>query len=415
MDETQHQFLIIGNELDSDGWALIAPYGEWPKSRVARVNGIPTEQKFLQVLDNAGADKLMDKESGLFRSLKRALVGIPFYLGHPDLAEHSPETLAAAGRKQDAGVVDKLRKGERGIEAHFVLNQVGATAVENGTKFPSALWMVLPNGETKNGAAVCHPFKLLSVGLTDRPNISGVESLANARGAETQTQQEPDMKLIAGWLLAQGVALANVNEPTEAQVLEAFQKLHTAKAGEVVTLGNEKTTLAGQITTLTNERDTLKNQVTTLTTAKTTAETALANEQTARKAERKARAEAIVDLAVTKGKLKLADRAAKITVLENTADEAAFKTAADGLLNGANVVKTIGGGNAQSGKVLANDGTDPDAAVDPRDAFMEAVKKHQNDTGETDLGKAMKAVKTQCPQLHQALLGRNPETGKPKN
>ena len=415
MDETQPHFLVIGNEIDSDGWALIAPYGEHPKSRVARVNGVATEQKFLQVLDNASADKLMDKESGLFRSLKRALVGIPVYLGHPDLVEHSPETLANAGRKQDAGVVDKVRKGERGIEAHFVLNQVGAAAVENGAKFPSALWLVLPNGETKNGAIVCHPFKLLSVGLTDRPNISGVESLANARGAETQTQQEPDMKLIAGWLLAQGVALANVETPTEAQVLEAFQKLHTAKAGEVVTLGNEKTTLAGTITTLTNERDTLKNQVTTLTTAKTTAETALSNEQTGRKAERKARAEAIIDLAITKGKLKPADRAARIDVLANTADEAAFKTASDGLLNGANIVKTIGGDSTRSGKVLANDGTDPDATVDPRDAFMEAVKKHMNDNKEPDLGKAMKAVKTQCPQLHQALLGRNPETGKEKS
>jgi hypothetical protein len=223
------------------------------------------------------------------------------------------------------------------------------------------------------------------------------------------------MKLIAGWLLAQGVALANVETPTEAQVLEAFQKLHTAKAGEVVTLGNEKTTLAGTITTLTNERDTLKNQVTTLTTAKTTAETALSNEQTGRKAERKARAEAIIDLAITKGKLKPADRAARIDVLANTADEAAFKTASDGLLNGANIVKTIGGDSTRSGKVLANDGTDPDATVDPRDAFMEAVKKHMNDNKEPDLGKAMKAVKTQCPQLHQALLGRNPETGKEKS
>ena len=83
------QLTILGNELDSDGWALIAPYGEHPKSRTARVKGVATEQKFLQVLDNASADKLLDKESGLFRTLRRAIVGIPVYLGHPDLAEHS--------------------------------------------------------------------------------------------------------------------------------------------------------------------------------------------------------------------------------------------------------------------------------------------------------------------------------------
>ena len=212
--------------------------------------------------------------------------------------------------------------------------------------------------------------------------------------------------LLIGWLKTKGVTLAN--DASDLSVLKATQKAFTDDAAPVESLANEKETLRG-------EKIIFQERITALENEKSAAATALANEQTARKVERKARAEAIVDLAITKGKLKPADRTAKIDLLANTADDAAFKTTSDGLLNGANIVKTIGGDSARSGKVLANDGTDPGADVDPRDAFMEAVKKHMNDTKETDLGKAMKAVKTQCPQLYQELIGRNPENGKEKS
>jgi hypothetical protein len=38
MNENRQSQFLIGNELDSDGWALIAPYREHPKSRTAHVN-----------------------------------------------------------------------------------------------------------------------------------------------------------------------------------------------------------------------------------------------------------------------------------------------------------------------------------------------------------------------------------------
>lgn len=55
-DESQTLILCNATVIDDDGWALIAPFGEHPKTRLARVNGVPTEQKFIQVLDNAAAD-----------------------------------------------------------------------------------------------------------------------------------------------------------------------------------------------------------------------------------------------------------------------------------------------------------------------------------------------------------------------
>ncbi len=152
------------------------------------------------------------------------------------------------------------------------------------------------------------------------------------------------MKLIAGWLIGQGAALANAESPTETQVLEAIKTVLTAKTGEVTALGNENSTLAGQLAALTNERDDLKHHA-------DTAATTLANEQTARKTERHGRAAMATDLAIQRGKLAVAKRDETITSLENSAD---FDAAAKALFAAASVVK-IAGQDTETGKVLAND------------------------------------------------------------
>lgn len=341
--------LALDNDagIDDDGWALIAPFGEHPKTRLFRENGQVKEQKFIQVLDNESADKLVGKENSFFGKIKRALIGIPVFKGHGDLNDVDPKAVSNEKTKIKLGVVDAVRKAARGIEAHFALDNDGAEAVAAGWKFPSAFWYVLPNG-TRLDAILARPFKLLSVALTPYPNISGVESLANARQqiAQSEHQQltkEPDMKLIAGWLMAQGVALANAENPTETQVLEAFQKLHTKSSGDVVALGNEKSTLTGKITTLETESAAHKKR------ADETA-TALANEQSARKADRTAAATATVDLAIHKGILTVADRAAQIVALENSAD---FKKDSETLLAKTPIRKTTSNNSTESGKQTA--------------------------------------------------------------
>ncbi len=261
--------------LDEEGWALVAPFGQHPKTRVFRdpADGQVKEQKFIQSLDNDAADAILSRENSLFGRIKRALIGLPVFKGHGDLAEYDPAVVAnSALTKLKLGVVDQIRKGARGLEAHFALENHGAEAVAAGWKFPSVLWQVQPNGR-QDDAIIGVPFKLLSVALTQRPNISGVESLANSGDRDTEcaavaatqtggapvlpdarvgsgqnkttTNQEPDMKLIAGWLLANGIALANTESPTEIQVLEGCRQLFTSQAGNVTTLANEKSTLAG--------------------------------------------------------------------------------------------------------------------------------------------------------------------------
>jgi hypothetical protein len=357
------EFAVLNNdasELDSEGWALIAPFGRHPKTRVFSENGQVKQQQFIQVLDNEAADTMVGKENSLFGKLKRALVGIPVFKGHGDLKDHDPKALANE-QKIKLGVIDQIRKAERGIEAHFALDNDGAEAVRDGWKLPSALWLVQPIGNEVladgHQAILARPFKLLSVALTQFPNISGVESLANQRDAGPQSEvqnaatakvAEPTEKttntndntmkqLFIGWLAAQGIALAN--EATDQAVFEAFNKEMLNRSTSITALGNEKTTLNTTVATLTADRDAQQKR------ADEAAE-ALANEQTARKTERKHAATSAVDLAIQRGKLTVADREAKITALENST---AFDADLKALTEGKAVIKT----EAVSGRLQA--------------------------------------------------------------
>jgi hypothetical protein len=322
--------LVLENllALDNDGWALLAPYGEHRKERTVRANGRLERQVFLQVVDEPAVEELLANENGpgVFQRLKRALIKRPVFKGHPDLAQHAPETVAN-GREPAVpiGVVAANRKGPRGLETRFDLTPDGAAAVENeGCKFPSALWLVKPTGEVRDGATVVRPFKILSVGLTATPNISGVDSLANAKpntpaasNTDPTTPNDTMKQLLIGWLAAQGVILAN--DATDQAVLEAAQKQMTSRLSEITTLGNERANLNTRVTALENEKATLATERDQLKTKLGEKETALGNEQSAHKATARKLIEARVDLHITQGKLAVAERAAKITALENSA------------------------------------------------------------------------------------------------
>jgi hypothetical protein len=388
---TQH-LTILANEaaLDEDGWALIAPFGEHPKTRYIKKNGEIQREQFIQVLDHQSADQLLSRENSLFRRIRRAVVGIPVYKGHPDLGDFSPE-IAGSAKKEIIGTIDQVRKTERGLEAHFVLTPAGADAVERqGCKYPSALWYVTPVGR-RGGAVLARPFKLLSAGLTAHPNISGVESLANTRHTgptqEPIPTKEPDMKLIAGWLLANGATLAHADSPAESEVLAAMQKLHASASGEAAALGNENSTLTAENADLKSHVSNLKSSATALENEKNILSTQV-------QTERKGRAAAVVDLAIARGKLAVSERPARLQALENSGD---FDREAAVLLDSAARFKTAG--NAESGKILSNHG----ATGDAREEYCAAVERHMKETGESDPVKAHDAVMKNNPGLAEQL------------
>lgn len=353
-NSTEHDladFVALENELalDNDGWALLAPFGEHPKERLVNHNGEIKTERYVQVVDEAAVDTVIANEKGtnILQRIKRALVKRPIYRDHPDLKQYSPDSVAIGNQElTPLGLNGGCRKSARGLEFQPNLTPEGALAVENdGCKYPSALFLLKKTGVVRAGGWIeVRPFALASIGLTPTPNISGVDSLANARAnkpaassgssATTETEDTKMKSLIIGWLAAQGVSLAN--DSTDQVAFDALTKAFNERSTSVTTLANDKNTLTATVTTLTAARDAEKKRA-------DDAATALGNATTEVSKTRKQFIEARVDLAITQGKVALADRASEVTALENSTtldtalkalDERAAKYATASDLNG---------------------------------------------------------------------------------
>lgn len=392
--------LALENELslDADGWALIAPFGAFPNRRTVRLaNGTTKDESYLQVVDEAAVEAM--RGGSFLGRVRRALFGLPVFRGHADLADHAPTNTQAKpnASRTPVGAVKELRRTDRGLEAQFVLLPAGFNALANeGLKWTSALWDVTPTGEIRDGATVVRPTRLLSVALTDRPNISSVDALANAKADAGQTNQQnedPMKQLLIGWLAAQGVVLAN--DAADAAVLEAVQRHSTGVAGQVTTLANEKSGLATQVSTLTSECDALKTKLTEGDTALANERTALANERARFTAERKGRAEATVDLAITQLRLAPTQREAQITALANSAD---FDKDARALLAAA-VNPAFRTAPQTNGERKA--GADATASV--REQCLALANEETEKLADKDWNKGWAAAKAKHPALFEQL------------
>jgi hypothetical protein len=400
--------IAIDNEspVDSDGWALIAPFGEHPKTRiVTKEDGTLAIENFIQVVDGPAVDAILQGQNKLLPRLKRALVGIPVYKLHPDLKEHAPTTVNTGNEsKETMGVIDKFRKSDRGLEAHFTLTQAGAEAVTNdGYKYPSIFWWCTPTGQ-RNGSILMRPNAFISAGLTPTPNIKGVESLANslsggacATPAKNKTQNTMK-EIFIGWLAAQGVSLAN--DAGDQSVLAEVNKIMASRSKEAADLRAENTTLTGQKTALENSKAELTTQLTKAQTDLATANTALANSKTSFDAERKAHAEEIADSVIFQGRRPVADRDAIITALCNSTDfaadvkklkaEAVKYKVGQGLVSMANSKSTAAG-------------EDPRATVS---RLVDERMKSHGDTNPSKYGENYNAVLRENPTLADALKAR---------
>lgn len=324
---TAADVLALDNELalDNDGWALLAPFGEFPNSRTVEVAGRPVHERFLQVFDEAGVDTVLANErgDGLWARIKRAVIKRPIFKGHPDAKLWTPNLLDRAQEKLVAvGLVDSSRKTERGLEVRPQLVPDGAAAVEqDGCKYMSGLFEFERTGVIRpDGSIEVRPLRILSVGLTAHPNISGVDSLANARAnkpaaSEEKTKTDPDTmkQLLIGWLAERGVTPPA--DATDQAVFDALLKQAGAAGESLPALDNERKTLAASVASLTVARDAEKRRADEATLT-------LDNERAALKAERQARCEAVVDIHIGAGRIAVADRAAKVAALLALANDA---------------------------------------------------------------------------------------------
>ncbi len=328
----------LTNEIDAptgDGWARIG-YGEWP------------HEEGLQRFGRAQAEEMVGYFKNTWNRIKRAVVGMPIFRGHPDLkaiANQYPD-------KAVYGAIADMEARDDGLYIRPIISEAGAALVnEKGLKYFSPHWLArkLP---PENGKPVFAPVFMVSIGLTDRPNIGGT-SLVNSApvgAAEKKTTTEDTTML--KWLIE---LLGLANEATEDQVRAKVTDL--LKRPEPTALANEQTA-----------RTTAETQLADVKGKLTTAETALANERTAHAATAKARNEALVTSAIREGRVL---EAAKPTWLSRLDRD--FATESVALANEKGAVKTTARTSGLGARKPENTARDQFTAL-----VNEAMPKHGN-------------------------------------
>jgi hypothetical protein len=264
---------LLGNEFapGQDGWVMLAPYGDFQHSQ-----GI---QRFTK----EDAEGLCNEFNGLL-GLPSRLLGLPWYIGHPDhpkFKDRYPDTKAY-------GRIKGLQAREEGLFANVKWSAAGEDLIRSEAFHGHSV-----NWGAVKRAGVWRPVRIKSVGFTNEPNIP-VTPVTLANEVEESMKQQMLEKL--------GLPA----DATDEQILAA------------VDLANEAKQRADQAAT----------EKATAEAAKLEAETALANE-------RKARIGLLLDGAIAAGKVTAADRSRWETDLE-----ANFEAKAPELANAKPVMKT---------------------------------------------------------------------------
>lgn len=158
------------NVLQTD-WVQLSPYGDFPHARG------------LQRVDQATAAAMVRHFESFAARLGRLFGGAPFYVGHPDM-------VAGEGIDRKAyGWVEALEARENGLFGRVKWSDAGLELLRQGHfKFLSPYWEAREIGRER-GERVYQPVALISVGLTNQPNIP-VQPLANESGRAAESGDE---------------------------------------------------------------------------------------------------------------------------------------------------------------------------------------------------------------------------------
>lgn len=277
---TGEHFLGLPNDftLQQEDWLQLTPIGEFP------------HEAGVQRVDKAAVDEMVANFNSLRSRFSRRFGGLPFYIGHPDVpafANKFPD------RKAYGWVMDLEARAD-GLHGKVKWSEAGKELVANAHyKFFSPYWGAKEIGMENIGGRrtkVFRPIELVSVGLTNEPNIP-VLPLSNEQTAPT-TMKLPD------WLIQLLGLSADVTE----------EQAKTALSNCV----NERNTLTTAKQTLANEKATADGALTAEKTAHSTTRTTLEGERDAAQTkfanERKARTTLLLDLAIQDGRITPAQR-----------------------------------------------------------------------------------------------------------
>jgi FtsZ-binding cell division protein ZapB len=237
------EFAVASNELALDGeWMKISPYGDFP-NKVG-----------LQRVTKADAELMVTAFNSLRGRASRLFMGLPIYVGHPDV---EPGNHAD---KRRYGKITDLEAREDGFYGKVALNSLGKAAIDEGHYlFNSPAWYLKREGK------FVRPVELISIGLTNTPQIPGEPW---AKNETTEGQNMPTW--LKELLVSKGLLKPEATEDeckTAVNSLVLLPARVTELQGQLTTAQNEKTTVIGERdqlktanTTLTGERDALRTR-----------------------------------------------------------------------------------------------------------------------------------------------------------
>jgi hypothetical protein len=143
--------------------------------------GLFPHARGFQNVDRTALELLVKNFNSFLSRLGRRFVGVPFYVGHPDVRglEH-----LYPDRKAYGWIMD-LQVREDGLYGRPKWSEAGRDLIANGHyKFLSPYWTADRAGDHQ-GRPVFRPTQLISVGLTNEPNLP-VLPLANSSEADLE-------------------------------------------------------------------------------------------------------------------------------------------------------------------------------------------------------------------------------------
>ncbi len=336
----------------ADRWFQVSPFGRFPH----RVG--------IQVFDRAAANAIVNLFYSARDRLARLWRGLPVFIGHPDL---DPKTYPD---HRKYGSIQRLEVRDDGLYAQAKWSRAGREIVnDEHFDFPSPLWNMEP---VPREPGAFRPVELISVGLTNRPNIANKPVGANTQPPHPAVEFDP-MKREE--LITQlGLHPAeNADGVTDEQIAAAVARLRTAE--NALRAAHEAREQAVR------ER----------------------GEQTVRAAnERRARIEDRLLAAANAGRITEAEKTGWRTRLEADFDGAG--AASDGLVPAMNTRAT-----QQTGGLGARNGGSVALTRAARiQAANEAVETRMRETNDPDYGKAFTWVRGHRPELFKDM--QEPET-----
>ena len=192
-NESDTPLTIEANEYTVTADAMLIPYGDHPHP-----SGI---QRFTR----QSAEAMVSGYNSILGKLGRLFGGMPVYIGHPD-------DKAFANQHTDAKAyawIMGMEAREDGLALIPKWSKPGEEIVANAHyKWFSPRWACREIAR-ENGRAILEPVRLISVGLTNMPNIAGVPPLANeelAGGVVPPASKEVEMDLLKRLLAVLGLA-----------------------------------------------------------------------------------------------------------------------------------------------------------------------------------------------------------------